>query len=112
MTAKDIITLIIAGYAAVLSTLNFVLQRRDKQARLVVSVRIGMLGTSRGHLSDPLLILSGRNRGDKELVATVPDRAMHRLLPPGGTNQHRCSTSRDSLFTFSLTSHGDEVATG
>ena len=81
MTNKDIITLLIAGYAAVLSTLNFVLQRRDKKARLVVNIRIGMLGSSRGQISDPLLILSARNRTDKALVVTVPGFT----LPTGET---------------------------
>ena len=74
-----LLSLIIAAYAAVLSTINLYTQRRDKQSRVKVSLSTGIIGLAPGIASDACLFLNASNPGHKAVFVNVPGL----ILPDG-----------------------------
>jgi hypothetical protein len=74
-----ILSLIIAIYAAILSTINLYTQRRDKQGRLVVKISTGITTLAPGVASDALLFLEAANPAHKTVVVNIPGF----ILPDG-----------------------------
>lgn len=72
MSTVEIVTLVIAGYGAVLSTINTVLRIKSKQAQVDVDLKLGMLGPVAGRMSEPQLILTARNTGETTVNVGLP----------------------------------------
>src|SRR5206468_4383443 len=79
MELKDVITLVLALYAAGLSTYLATLQRRDKKPRIKATLSMGFL-TFGPRLSEPHLLLQAANIGEKAVTLAsggllLPDRS-------------------------------------
>jgi hypothetical protein len=72
-------SLLVAAYAAILSTVNFIVQRRDKMGRVEVTINAGIVGLAPGVASDADLLLEAKNAAHRTVVLTMPGL----ILPDG-----------------------------
>jgi len=65
---KDIVTIIVAVYGAILSTYNFLVERRKHRPSVNVKISQGFLSSGAGDVSDLMLFLSASNPGEKAVT--------------------------------------------
>jgi hypothetical protein len=80
MDTKDLITLSIAGYAACLATYTFIVQRRDKNPKLKITTKWGVIATVGVGASEKMLFLYAANVGEKPMTIAswglkLPDKS-------------------------------------
>ncbi|MCZ7622717.1 MAG: hypothetical protein M5U24_09570 [Candidatus Kuenenia sp.] len=91
MELKDILTLLVAAYAALLSTYVAVVQRQDKAPRVKVRTSYGFL-TAGPQISDTHILMEAANIGEKPVTLS----SVGLLLPDGSQfiNSSNNSTHR------------------
>jgi len=68
MDWTDIVTALVAVYGAGLATYNLIAQLRSSKARIKVEISLGFLTYPLGELSEPMVILSALNVGQKAVT--------------------------------------------
>ena len=91
------LSLVIAAYAAILSTLNYLAQRREKQSRIIVTLNSGIRGIAPGIASDGDLFIESNNPAHKTVVVTVPG-----LILPDGREMVFLYLESNVSFPFKL----------
>ena len=68
----QIITAIVAVYGAILSTVTFYMNRKEKIRTLKVSFSNGFLTFDNGSISEGMLFINVANPGFKKVVVNIP----------------------------------------
>ena len=108
METKDIITLIVAVYAAGLSTYVAVVQRRDKRPQIEAKLAFGFL-TFGPRLSDQQLLLTAANVGERTVTLAaggllLPDKSQVISFANNSTDRfpHQLEAGKSMTMWFEL----------